>query len=140
MKLFDKNNPRHREILREEIGKVLKEQDFMAPGEGEQLAKNDQGGRTNLRAIKSKLDMDSLDPFNPNPFNRLVIKYLDIVNKDTLDDITIEQSYDLLTKLHELEKETAKQPVQSKPKTDINPYDMPGGSSSGYMGSTYRGD
>lgn len=142
MNIFDKNNPIHRQILREELAKIIKEQeDFTAPGKGEQLAKNDQGGRTNLRAIKSKLDMDSLDPFNPNPFNRLVIKYLDIVNKDTLDDITVEQSYDLLTKLHELKSKTAKRPVQSKPKIDIDPYDMPGGrSSTGYMGSTYRGD
>ena len=139
MNIFDKNNPIHREILREEIAKIIKEQeDFTGPGEGEQLAIDDQGGRTNLRIIKDKLKMDKA---NPNkPYTKLVRSYLDIVNKDTLDDITIEQSYDLLTKLHELEKETAKRPVQSKPKTDINPYDMPGGSSTGYMGSTYRGD
>tara|TARA_Y100000389_G_C17427076_1_gene500211 strand:- start:604 stop:1029 length:426 start_codon:yes stop_codon:yes gene_type:complete len=141
MKLFDKTNPDHIRILREEVAKVIKEQDFTAPGKGEQLAKNDQGGRTNLRAIESKLDMDSLDPFNPNPFNRLVIKYLDIVNKDSLNDITVEQSYDLLTKLHELNAKTTTQPTQSEPKSDINPYDMPGGGrSTGYMGATYRGD
>jgi hypothetical protein len=140
MNIFDKNNPIHREILREEIAKIIKEQeDFTGPGEGEQLAIDDQGGRTNLRAIKKIADMKST-----NPFNRLVIKYLDIVNKDTINDITVEQSYDLLSDLHELEKElkpkTAKTPFQSKPKRDINPYDMPGGSSTGYMGSTYRGD
>lgn len=140
MKIFDKTNPDHIRILKEEIAKVIKEQDFTAPGKGEQLAKNDQGGRTNLRAIKSKLDMDSLDPFNPNPFNRLVIKYLDIVNKDALNDITVEQSYDLLTKLHELEAKTITKPTQTEPKSDINPYDMPGGDSTGYMGATYRGD
>lgn len=141
MKLFDKTNPDHIRILQEEIAKVIKEQDFTAPGKGEQLAKNDQGGRTNLRAIKSKLDMDSLDPFNPNPFNRLVIKYLDIVNKDALNDITVEQSYDLLTKLHELETKLSDKPMWGNDvKSDINPYDMPGGDSTGYMGATYRGD
>ena len=139
MKIFDKTNPNHIRILREEVAKILEQKDFTAPGEGEQLAKNDQGGRTNLRAIKSKLDMKSMDPFNPNPFNRLVIKYLDIVNKDILDDITVEQSYDLLTKLHELEAKTSKKSTDT-PTRDVNPYDMPGGDSTGYMGSTYRGD
>jgi hypothetical protein len=110
MNIFDKNNPIHREILREEIAKIIKEQeDFTGPGEGEQLAIDDQGGRTNLRAIKKIADMKST-----NPFNRLVIKYLDIVNKDTINDITVEQSYDLLSDLHELEKEL-------KPKTDPIP-------------------
>jgi hypothetical protein len=136
MKIFDKNNPIHRQILREEIESLLEQQqDFTGPEAGEQLAKDDQGGRTNLRAIKSKIDMDSADAFNPNPYNRLAIKYLDIVNKDTLNDITVEQSYDLLEKLQELGSKLSDKPRSNKTSTEFNPYDMPGGrANKGYTG------
>lgn len=142
MNIFDKNNPIHRQILREEVAKIIEQTNSDNSGTDEQLAKNTQSGRTNLRAIKSKLDMDTANPFPDNPYNKLVIKYLDIVNVETLNDITTEQSYDLLLKIHNLQTKLSDKPMWGNDvKTEINPYDMPGGgSSTGYMGSSYRGD
>jgi hypothetical protein len=148
MKLLDLTNPRHQQIVAEEIARakriqLAEQSDSSEMPYGEELATSTQIGRMNLRAIKSKLDMTTLNPYPDNPYNKLVIKYLDIVNVDTLDEITTEQSTDLLVKLHELASKLKPSDIKwgHTENPNVNPYDQAGGRpSTGYLGSKWTGD
>lgn len=86
-----------------------------------QLAKYNQGGRTNLRAIEkfSKEEPDT---------NKFVVAYLRKIGRNEIPRLTVKQSYDLLTKMHRFRNQmnpTGTGDISVK--SDINPYDMPGG-------------
>jgi hypothetical protein len=90
-----------------------------------QLAKYNQGGRTNLRAIEkfSKQEPDT---------NKFVVAYLKKIGRNEIYRLTVKQSYDLLKKMHAFR--TQMNPSSTgdiSVKSDINPYDMPGGRPSG---------
>jgi hypothetical protein len=72
-----------------------------------ELAKYDQGGRTNLRSIDFQMSKQGVD--------KLVNKYLQKVGRARKNDLTLSQSYDLLTKINQFIQSTTK----SKPFTSV---------------------
>lgn len=171
MKIFDFKNPRHIEILREELSiakKMMAEastysedeiwskmsederweaiasvRDDEGPDDADrfvdrdwdnipdwltdrmnisdfQLAKRNQGGNTMLRAIKR------FSGENPN-VNKFVTEYLAKIGRSNIDDITVKQSYDLLPKIQKLMSKLNPSTSVRTTKSDVNPYDMPGG-------------
>lgn len=76
-----------------------------------ELAKYDQGGRTNLRAIDSMMSKPGVDKF--------VTKYLQSIGRSRKNDLTLKQSYDLLTKIHKFNSATSK-PMSMPSKSDTD--------------------
>jgi hypothetical protein len=181
MKIFDFKNPRHIQILREEIQRAKRimaedingfsaDEIWSAMSEAErynalistkddegpdladqytdedwdsvpadiqdlidlsayELAKRNQAGRTNLRAI------DNLKKKSAGA-QRLVDKYLQKVGRTDVNLLTKKQAMDLNMKLLQfLPSDTPGTSTNSM----VDPYDREN-PSRGYMGSTYRGD
>jgi hypothetical protein len=98
-----------------------------------ELAKRSQGGATMLRAIKK------FSGENPN-VNKFVSAYLAKAGRGDINDLTVTQSYDLVPKIHQLLSKLNPSPAIRTTKSDVNPYDMPGGSPTKLGGGNWTGD
>jgi hypothetical protein len=177
MNIFNINDPKHRQILKEELARAkrLMEQSYSADGIWDtmtqrdrkealyiakepnpdalldaswddipsdiqdlidlsdyELARKNQAGGSLLRGIKTAIKQ------HPDA-ERFVAKFLNMIGRENLDDITVNQAYKLNPALWS--HIASKNPQQSKTTTqsNIDPYDREN-PSRGYMGSTYRGD
>jgi hypothetical protein len=186
MSIFDINNPRHKQILKEELARakrlieqsynadaiwdsmtpehrkealyVAKEpnpdalldvswddipketqdlidlgdyQDLMDLGDYK-LARKDQAGASLLRGIKAAIKQ------NPDA-ERFITKFLTKVKIENLDDITVNQAYKLNPALWQYIASKNPQQPRVNTQSNIDPYDREN-PSTGFMGSTYRGD
>ena len=119
MKLFDFNNPRHIEILREELSKLKQS---LRESDEARLAKDDYAdGLHNIMSIKRFMEND--DKY-VKLINRFLLKH-DIADFDLLTTAQAAELYELCLKLMH----------QSTSTTELNPYNMPGGrSNNGWTG------
>jgi len=177
MSIFDINNPRHKQILKEEIARAkrLMEQSYNAdeiwdsmtpidrkealyiakepnsdsllnvswdeiPADTQdlidlgdyELARKNQAGGSLIRGIQSALSK------NPEA-ETFVNKFLEKVGRAELRDITVKQAYKLNPALWQYIASKNPQPARVQSTSNIDPYDREN-PSTGYMGSTYRGD
>lgn len=104
--IFDESNPRHIEILREELKRakrLMSEQDMPQRGTDAWAtttiaSKDPQFGRILYRGA---LDIMKRDEKNRQRYDRLLSQYLRNVNKATIEDLTVremENFHDLLIK------------------------------------------
>jgi hypothetical protein len=153
MKIFDFKNPRHIEILREELQRA------------KQIMSNSNS--RSLTEMSSEFDATpKLDPFivanwmesnrdllqgytfSSGGASKQVLDIIEWLRRGSASQFYIQSLIDDMDKLdgvaiddHEFYKksETAMQPSSSKNK--LNPYEMPGGQPSrGYMGGSWTGD
>jgi hypothetical protein len=177
MSIFDINNPRHKQILKEELARAkrLMEQSYSAdaiwdtmtqkdrkealyiakepnpdalldvswdevPADVQdlidlsdyELARKNQAGGSLLRGIKSAIKQ------HPDA-ERFVTKFLNMVGRENLDDITVNQAYKLNPALWQHISSKNPQATRTQSTSNIDPYDREN-PSTGFMGSTYRGD
>ena len=101
--IFDANNPRHREILREELTRAKRIMEQVERGADDWAtttvaSKDPTFGRVIYRGAK---DIMRRDPENESKYNALLANYLRRVSKATLEDLTVremENFHDLLIK------------------------------------------
>jgi hypothetical protein len=177
MNIFNINNPRHKQILKEELARakrlmeqsynaddiwdsmsstdrkealyVAKEpnpdalldvswdeipadtQDLIDLGDYE-LASTDQGARSMLRGIESAL--------SKNPDAEIFVKkFLEKIGRTELRSITVKQAYKLNPALWQYIASKNPSAAKTQSTSNIDPYDREN-PSTGFMGSTYRGD
>lgn len=104
MNIFDPNNPRHRQILREELARakrIMAEESDRGTEDWANTtiaSKDPQFGRVLYRGA---LDIMRRDPKNEARYNALLANYLRRVGKATIEDCTVremENFHDLLIK------------------------------------------
>jgi hypothetical protein len=106
-------------------------QDLIDLGDYE-LARKDQGGGSLLRGIQSALAK------NPEA-ESFVKKFLQKIGRAELSDITVNQAYKLNPALWKYIASKNPQSARVQSTSNIDPYDREN-PSTGFMGSTYRGD
>jgi hypothetical protein len=97
-----------------------------------ELARKNQAGGSLLRGIKTAIKQ------HPDA-ERLVAKFLNMVGRENLDDITVNQAYKLNPAIWKHIASKNPQPEKVRSASNIDPYDREN-PSTGFMGSTYRGD
>lgn len=177
MNIFNINDPKHRQILKEELARAkrLMEQSYSADGIWDtmtqrdrkealyiakepnpdalldaswddipsdiqdlidlsdyELARKNQAGGSLLRGIKTAIKQ------HPDA-ERFVAKFLNMIGRENLDDITVNQAYKLNPALWNYIASKNPQQPKTTTQSNIDPYDREN-PSRGYMGSTYRGD
>ncbi len=112
-----------RSIIREELHKTLTEDVT--------LAKEDKNGRVYIRGIEYLIKK------HPD-LKSLVDSTLADKGKYNIGDLSVEDVMTLNLQIQSSIQSQSKNPTSSK--SEINPYDTPGHTSKGYMGSSYTGD
>jgi hypothetical protein len=116
-----------RSIIKEELHKVLTEDVT--------LAKEDKTGRIHIRSIKYLIEK------HPD-LKHLVDSMLTDNNKYNIGDLSVEDvmtlNSQILSSIRSQAGKPNEEPSQDEPK--MNPYDMPGYTSKGYMGGNWTGD
>jgi hypothetical protein len=107
-------------------------QDSIDLGDQPELARKNQAGSSLLRGIKHAIKQ------HPDA-ERFVTKFLNKVGLENLDDITVDQAYKLNPALWNYIASKNPQPEKVRSTSNIDPYDREN-PSTGFMGSTYRGD
>ena len=112
-----------RSIIKEELHKALNE-DIT-------LAKEDKDGRIYVRGIEYLIKKyPDLKP--------LADSMLADRGKYNIGDLSVKDAMDLNLQIQSSIRSQDKKPTNGK--SEINPYDTPGYTSKGYMGSSYTGD
>jgi hypothetical protein len=97
-----------------------------------ELARKNRSGDSLLRGIKAAIEQHPAA-------ERFVTKFLNKVRIENLDDITVNQAYKLNPALWQYIASKNPQPEKVRSASNIDPYDREN-PSTGFMGSTYRGD
>jgi len=127
LKIINIYNKMKKDILRS----IIKEELHKALNEDVTLAKEDKDGRIYVRGIEYLIKKyPDLKP--------LADSMLADRGKYNIRDLSVKDAMDLNLQIQSSIRSQDKQPSQDEPK--MNPYNMPGYISKGYMGGNWTGD